>query len=1215
MHKNHKEINQRYSKSRSAAFLLCLLLLTLASAYSAKAQAVYGSIVGTVTDKTGAAIPNANITVLDVSKGITVTTTSNSTGAYLVQHLIPDTYQVTAEAKGFTKEVVDNVSVFADTAPQVDLKLSVGSATTTIVVQGGASTLQVEHVDVSTVIEDKLVQNLPNFNRNLTAFELMTPGTNYIGWGNSEGSDNPQRSEAIEVQGQLPYATGYELDGTDNRDPLNGLMVINPDLDATSEVKVTTSNFDAEFGNGVAGIVTAQTKSGGNKYHGTAYDYYRTNSTMATDPFGGAVSPGLQSTFGGTLGGPAIRNKLFFFADFSGLRSSGGATPQLFTVPSLKAEQTCVVGGTVCDLSDYLPYNQVYKYSNLDGTGTPTAYVNNQIPVSDLSPSALKLLSMLPQPNVGGSTVLTIDNYQGTGQGSFNTNQPTVRIDWKPIEKLHLFGRYTYFQGTIFGTSVFGPAGGGGFGTGGFAGTDAFHYHSLASGGDYVVNPTWLTDFRFAFYSIYNVTNGPDNGVAAGNNLGIPNANLTPLSTYGGLPQFTVTLPGTSGANGGTVESLGSVTMLNLQETKQYQLVDNWSHTLGNHNIRFGVDWRLNQNSSLSTAGNGNVNFSGNYFFDNTRTAGGGGIGLGWATFLLGDTTTYWRSVVANTGASSQPKLFFYGQDTWRVTPKLTLNYGLRWDLYFPERVPGAGKGGMLDLDTGNINIAGIGGFNNSINVQTNYGDWAPRLGASYQLNPKTVIRAGFGITYGQGWAGNTFGGVLTVTPPLEAEQNLTPAINTGAVFNLNSTGILGGQPVPAGPPGYTFPTIPSNGMIPLANGTSVNTRPQKMRLPTVEGWNLTIQRELDQKFSVQAAYVGSESYHNMFDSSNQYNTNEATVVGFTSGASMFDRMPYYNGDAQSLWGVNYGTPYGWTQGIGYNNNEATESYNSLQLVATMRETKGLSFFSNYTWSHAIDHESYFFSIDPTIGKGNSYYNRTQQFNFSGIYDLPFGKGKQFANNISELADRIIGGWQLTASWGLSSGVPFSACYNEVGIVNDVAANDGCGPSFVNRVPGMPFNLHVGKFDPIAKRVKFMPTSPLPFDGPYVETDPSIQCANGSYPTANICSGGPNPSTWGPYSEPAPGTFGNLRRDSLFGPGHDRVDATIAKTFNIWENLKLRMEAQAYNVFNHANLGTPNSCVDCSDASGAGYIGSTEGTPVGLPTSMRAMQFAAHFEF
>ena len=211
-----------------------LLLWTFSTVSPARAQAVYGSIFGTVTDKSGAVVPNATITVTDVSKGTSVTTQTNGSGEYRVQHLIVDTYQVQAEASGFAKATADNVVVYVDTSPKVDLQLEVGSVSNNVTVTASGTLLQTDRADVSTILNARAVEDLPNFNRNFTAFELLTPGTTYIGWGPGEGSGNPQRSESIEVNGQLPFATGYELDGTDNQDPLNGVAVINPNLDAVS---------------------------------------------------------------------------------------------------------------------------------------------------------------------------------------------------------------------------------------------------------------------------------------------------------------------------------------------------------------------------------------------------------------------------------------------------------------------------------------------------------------------------------------------------------------------------------------------------------------------------------------------------------------------------------------------------------------------------------------------------------------------------------------------------------------------------------------------------------------------------------------------------------------------------------------------------------------------------------------------------------------------
>jgi hypothetical protein len=300
--------------------IVALAFLTAGALRPAFSQAVYGSIFGTVTDNTGAVVPNATITVTDIAKGVSVTTQTNASGQYTMQHLIPDTYQVQVEVTGFQKATVDGVIVYADTSPKVDVQLTVGTVSQTVSVTSEAPLLQTERTDVATILNDRAVENLPNLNRNFTAFELLTPGTSYIGWNVSE-AENPQRSQQIEVNGQLPFATGYELDGTDNQDPVIGIAVINPNLDAVSEMKVTSQNYDAEFGKAVAGLVTAQTKSGSNSFHGSAFEFRRSDATQARDPFtqfardpltGRFIPSTMHNQFGGSFGGPIKKDKLFF---------------------------------------------------------------------------------------------------------------------------------------------------------------------------------------------------------------------------------------------------------------------------------------------------------------------------------------------------------------------------------------------------------------------------------------------------------------------------------------------------------------------------------------------------------------------------------------------------------------------------------------------------------------------------------------------------------------------------------------------------------------------------------------------------------------------------------------------------------------------------------------------------------------------------------------
>ncbi len=1160
-----------------------------AAAPSMLAQAVYGSIYGTVTDNSGAVIPNATITVTDVAKNTSVTAQTSAGGDFRVQHLVPDTYRVDADASGFSKTSADNVVVYADTSPKVDLKLSVGSTSNTVTVSSAAPLLQTDRAEVSTILNARAIENLPNFNRNFTSFELLTPGTSYIGWNVGE-ANNPQRSQQIEVNGQLPFATGYELDGTDNQDPIIGVAVINPNLDATSEMKVTSQNYDAEFGKAVAGLVTAQTKSGGNSFHGSAFEYRRSDAQQARDPFsesapdsltGRYLAPNLHNQFGGSIGGPIRKDKLFFFGDYQGLREKTG-TATLTTVPTALAKSSCTSGGN-CDLSEYLQGGQGQIFdpaTNQTALTGRTPFAGNIIPAGRLSTPAVNFFKLLPAPNVAGAGI--VNNYAASGSGIFNTNQADGRVDTQLSEKLHLFGRYTYFGSSLSGAPFFGAAGGPGFGSGGFAGTDKARDQSVAAGADYVVTPTWLTDVRFGYLRIHIDENGPNYNQPLGNTLGIPNANVGDLALNGGLPQFNID-NASNGTNGGGNLEYGTSAEQFLQDQSQYQIVNNWSHQVGNHNIRFGADLRYGLNH-LVGLDNNNVR-SGNFHFAQTRTAGvldpvagTTSSGLGFATFLLGDATAYQRTQTQNTNAQErQKRTFFYGQDTWRVTNKLTANYGLRWEIYFPETVNGKGQGGLLDLNTGNIRIAGYGPWGTNLNVQKSYTNLAPRVGLAYQATATTVVRAGYGRVYGQGWSGNTFGEVLTFSYPTQVSQNLNPTSNAASVFNISQ-----------GPPGYAFAPIPASGNYPLPNGIGVPTRPLYVRLPTLDAWNLTVQQQLNSTMSLQLAYVGSHGVHNMFDSSNQASPNQQTIAGFNQinpetgkTYTQSERRPYFDGTAQRELGVTYGHPFGWEQDLRYNANQATSNYHALQVIGEKRFSQGLQFLAHYTWSRAMAHESNYFFIDPRVGYGASYYNRRNAFVFAGNYDLPFGKGKLVGGNVKGWVDEIIGGYTLNGNVAIQGGLPYTPSYALSASDNDVIG-------YLNKTSTHGFNLHRGSFNPATHKVQYFTPAP------YV-----------------LQSSGPQ-NSFGPYARPAAGTFGNLGRDTLIGPGFWNADLSLAKNFNLTEAVRFQLRAEAFNAFNHVNLGQPDSCVDCQDGN-AGTISSSQSSQDG--TSLRRLQFSARFSF
>jgi hypothetical protein len=1158
---------------------------------AALAQAVYGSIFGTVTDASGAAIPNATITVTDISKGTSTTTQAGPTGDYRAEHLIPDSYKVQASAQGFQTAVANNVVVYADTSPKLDLKLAVGGTTTTVEVTAGQPLLETDRADVSTVLNSRAVEQLPNLNRNFTEFELLTPGTTYIGWSVGQ-SQNPQESEQIEVNGQLPFATGYQLDGTDNQDPIYGVAVVNPNLDAISEMKVTSQNYDAELGNAVAGMVTAQTKSGSNLLHGSAFEYRRSDAQQARDPFVNSlpISPGrylpstLHNQFGGSVGGPIKRDKLFFFGDYQGLREKTG-TSVLTTVPTTLAKTSCASGGD-CNLSDYLNTTlgggPVYQaYDPTSGTGTVasrTPFVNNIIPAGRLSAPAINLIKMMPSPNNGSAI---FNNFVGFGSAGFNTDQFDVRADDQISQKFHAFGRYTRFVSNLNGAPIFGAAGGAGLGAGGFAGTNTSNHQSVAAGGDIAVSTKWATDFRFGWYRVGVTSRGPDYNQPLGTQLGIPNVNQGNLELTGGLPLFEVSVP-SNGQNEGSVVNYGTTTNAVVQQEDSFQGVNNWTHTLGTHTIRFGGDIRYAMNHAVIVQNNNLL--SGQFDFFNTTTTGVPGQGLGYATFVLGTISNFYQGEYANLDAAErQRRWFFFGQDQWRATRNLTVDYGLRWELLFPESVNGKGNGGLLDLNAGNVRIAGYGPWNNSLNVAMDYAHLAPRVGVAWQVLQNTVVRGGYGRSYGQGWSGDTFGLVLTYSYPTAVTQNITP-VNSFAPISFSLS---------QGPPSYVFPPIPSDGSYPLPPGISLSTRPLTMRIPTLDAWNLMVQQQFTHSLALQIGYVGSHGIHNMFDSSNQANINQQTIAGFnqvnpSTGAAytLCDREPYCDGIAQSQLGVKFGVPYQWQQSFRYNANQASTKYNALQVVLEQRFAHGLQFQANYTWSQSRANESDYFFMSSRADYGNSYYNRRNVFNANTNYDLPFGRNQMFGAQSPGWVNQIIGGFSVNGIVTAQTGLPFTPSYAECSADQDIDGPGGtmCRPNLVT----------VGGFAPHKSAIHIVPGTNSNYIQ-YFTPVPSMTANGGVY---------------GPFQRPAVGTFGDIERNAFFQPGLWNVDFSVAKRFQVTERVGLQFTAQAFNLFNHVNPGGVSNQVDVPSG---GLITSSASAQIG--TSLRALQFAGRVQF
>jgi hypothetical protein len=544
--------------------LACLFLLLPMQSFG---QAVYGSIFGTVTDPSGAVIPNAKVTVTDTRKGTSDVYTTNESGNYSATHLIPDIYTIKIEAQGFTTAQSDNIQVSADTGSKFDAALKTGAQTETVQVTAEAPQLKTDRSDVAIEFNERYVQDLPLFNRNFTDLELLSPGTQkLVGWSHAS-TENPQGSQQIFVNGQHFSGTGYELDGTDNQDPILGIIVVNPNLDAITEAKVALQNYDAEFGKAVAGLVTVQTKSGSNDLHGSGFWYRRSDANAARDPFtqpntpdpitGRIIPYARWNNFGGTIGGPILKDKLFFFGDYQGTRQASGLTNQL-TVPTAHVVSTCLAATGFCDLSQY---NSIigsqasaggYLYDPLTGDssgngrlafcGAAGGVANptpancptpNQIPVGRLSQQALAMLKLFPAPSNSQIT----NNLNASGSGPFNANSYDTRIDYDPTQTMQVFGRFSAARFNLSGKGSLGALGGVGVGLGGLAGSSITHNYSLASGFTKTFSGTLLTDFRFGYFKYNPTTHKPDEGTTPAKNFGIPNVNMGDVFTSG-LPSF-----------------------------------------------------------------------------------------------------------------------------------------------------------------------------------------------------------------------------------------------------------------------------------------------------------------------------------------------------------------------------------------------------------------------------------------------------------------------------------------------------------------------------------------------------------------------------------------------------------------------------------------------------------------------------------------------------
>jgi hypothetical protein len=1136
-----------------------------------------GEITGDVADPSGAAVPKAVVTVTNMATNLARQTTTNLSGLYIFPDLVPGTYSVKVTASGFDTTLKSNIVLEVQQTARIDFILQVGHSTQTVEVAANAAALSTETATVGTVIDEKRIMDLPLNGRSYFSLVSLSPGvtTGFVPAAQAAGRLGGTRAAlTIAVTGGRSTWENYTLDGITNTDIDFNTYILQPSVDALQEFKVQSGIYPAEFGREL-GQVNAATKPGTNNFHGALWEFLR-NDVLDAEPYDFASAtrsatnpapvkaPYRQNQYGYELGGPIWipkifngRNRLFFMSNFEEYNSRQTTPTIITTLPAAMRNG---------DFSSILPYGYTL-YNPATRTGSSLAQVvasqtpfsGNIIPASMISPQSTLLLNKwYPLPNLPQTTAgLPYNNYQYGLNIPTDKNTLTARIDFAESATSQWFGRYSRNEESTLENT-------------GQITDDGETLYTLAS--QWVLSnvrtfsPTKVNEARFGYNSMFNnITQQLAGKENVNQELGMP-VQPTDPNSYG-IPNISLAQ---------NLASFGNPTSSPFQiSDKYFQGVDNFSWIIGKHSLRFGGEYRYNEFPQV-----GNEFPRGQFYFDSQYTnqvtpTGGGTGGYTGADLLLGDTYDAIIAVSLAKADFRNSEWAAYLDDTWRVTKKLTLTLGLRWEVAQPL-LDKEGLEPNVQLQQSLPNVAnvpnlalhpvfvrtGAGNFYDGINfryqpywaanggipgspplqtvrdgrlgsrlINTNYGDFAPRFGIAYSPNAQWAIRAGFGIFYSQ-----------------ESKNS---------IFDLARG--MGGRATTLAPSTWAAPTFTYTNFI--------NTASLPVTIPVGLTWGaaqhlpdsssmqyiVNVQRTLGSATIAEVGYTGSVSRHLAFLlDENQGILNPALTA--------VNRLPYPE------WGAS---------GIQYLMAASNGDYNALSVKLTQRFGSNLNGLFSYTWSKSLDDTS---AIRGTVGAdfspqnalcptsceyGPSDFNIPHRFVASILYLLPFGRGQRFLNRGGAL-NQIVGGWQLSTITTLQSGSPL-----------DVSSWDSGGTNFISNATRL--NCVAG-VDPV-----------LP---------------------GNNSNGWFNPAA---FTNTVAGTFGNCSRNNLRGPWLGNEDISIVKYFPIREKQTLEFRAEMFNAPNHVEL-TENGQLSWGNGSNP-KPSATFGRITATQNPMRQIQFALKFTF